>query len=140
MPDSSSDLPSLNFAGTDSEDVTIFIRDVKRCAIAEGKQRDDEWIIDFVESCLSGVAMRWFTQLDEEWKASWKSLTRAIVDRFDAPVAPPPASAAAPPAPNTPSLRSSLPHFTRPVLPPSIPTAVRGAGTWWKVGNLVVAS
>lgn len=75
-------LPNLSFNGTDDEDVTEFVRDVKRIAMSRGRQRDQEWMFDYAESCLGGAAIRWFAQLDVESLASWDALRRALLDRF----------------------------------------------------------
>lgn len=63
---SSALLEQISFEGRDGEDVTHFLRDVKRVAIAEGQQRDDQWLIDYAESCLAGPALKWFLGLDDD--------------------------------------------------------------------------
>ncbi|KAG8868921.1 hypothetical protein FRB97_001813, partial [Tulasnella sp. 331] len=98
----------LNFAGCDAEDVTVFLRDVKRIAHTHGRQDDDKWLVDYVELCLAGEALRWFSELDDDVMGSWKVLRRAFLHRFKPPVAPEPAAAAPPstlagPAPVVPS-------------------------------------
>ncbi|KAG9006727.1 hypothetical protein FRB94_013851 [Tulasnella sp. JGI-2019a] len=80
----------LNFNGTDKEDVTDFVREVKRIAMDQGRQRDQEWMVDYAESCLGGTAIRWFSQLDEiskrEAMISWDALRQRLLDRFGPPV------------------------------------------------------
>ncbi|KAG9034137.1 hypothetical protein FRB95_013782 [Tulasnella sp. JGI-2019a] len=93
----------LNFCGNDSENVTIFLRDVKRAAHAQGRQDDDKWLTEYVELCLAGSALRWFSELDDEVAKSWKPLRRAFLQRFKPPLVPNPA---APPPPN--ALSSSM--------------------------------
>ncbi|KAG9017363.1 hypothetical protein FRB93_007477 [Tulasnella sp. JGI-2019a] len=87
-------LELLTFNGTDNEDVTLFVRDVKRVAMAQGRQRDQEWMVDYVESCLGGQAMRWFSQLDvdsdDQAPLSWRALRQGLLNRFGAPPPPPP--------------------------------------------------
>lgn len=93
-------LEQLVFGGTHSEDVTDFLRAVKRVAVIQGRQRDDEWMIDYVESCLKGQAMRWFDALPTV--ESWSQIRRALLVRFDSPVTSteaPTAAAVAPAAP-----------------------------------------
>ncbi|KAG9034129.1 GTP-binding protein [Tulasnella sp. JGI-2019a] len=86
----------LNFTGNETEDVTVFLRDVKRIAHAQGRQDDDKWLIDYVELCLAGSALRWFSELNDDVTGSWKSLRRAFLQRFEPPTAPDPAAATPP--------------------------------------------
>ncbi|KAG9006707.1 hypothetical protein FRB93_008439 [Tulasnella sp. JGI-2019a] len=74
----------LSFNGDDSEDVTEFVREVNRIALAQGRQRDEEWIFDFAEACLGGVAIIWLDQFQGENGpiTSWKALRHALLDRF----------------------------------------------------------
>lgn len=34
--------------------------------MAQARQRDDEWMVDYTESCLGGTAIRWYSGLDED--------------------------------------------------------------------------
>ncbi|KAG8856587.1 hypothetical protein FRB96_006347 [Tulasnella sp. 330] len=79
----------ISFNGTASEDVTDFVREVKRIALDQGRQRDQEWMVDYAESCLGGAAIRWFSHLDEISKqqasVSWDALRQQLLDQFEAP-------------------------------------------------------
>lgn len=68
----------------------------KRVALAEGRQRDEQWLMDYAETCLGGPALSWFLELNDEALRSWKGLQRAMTQRFEsvAHVAPPTAPAA----------------------------------------------
>lgn len=79
---STTSLQFVAFNGTDGEDVTLFIRDVKRIALTHGRLRDQEWVIDYVEACLGGHAMRWFNELDKGVLGSWDALRAAFLHRF----------------------------------------------------------
>jgi hypothetical protein len=94
-----SDQRELSFQGTVGEDVSLFLRDVKRVARKEGRQRDEEWLVDYVEECLSGPALQWFIHLDDEVARNWKALRMALLNRFAAPGPPIPPPAAVPPSP-----------------------------------------
>lgn len=72
----------LKFFGKDSNECENFIADVMKRAYDQGKQRDDEWIADFVESCLRQDALHWWTELDEATQGSWKLLRKALLLRF----------------------------------------------------------
>ncbi|KAG9020817.1 hypothetical protein FS837_007873, partial [Tulasnella sp. UAMH 9824] len=72
------DSPTLEFSGKDSDECENFIAAVMRLAFAQGKQRDDAWIADFVASRLTKDALRWWIKLDEETQTSWKLLRRAM--------------------------------------------------------------
>ncbi|KAG8867564.1 hypothetical protein FRB97_003221, partial [Tulasnella sp. 331] len=75
----------ISFNGNGGEDVTEFLREVKRIALDQGRQRDQEWMIDYVESCLGGSALRWFSKLEEDSLVSWKELRNALLDGFGPP-------------------------------------------------------
>ncbi|KAG8872631.1 GTP-binding protein [Tulasnella sp. 331] len=98
---SASPLEQISFNGEGGEDVTEFLRNVKRVALAEGHQRDDDWMIDYVESCLAGPALKWLLDQDDNEPASFRGLQRAMISRFESaqptPSAPQPAPAAGPP-------------------------------------------
>jgi len=102
-------LETLSFDGKSGEDVTHFLRDVKRVALEQGRQTDEKWILYYTEACLGGPALRWYSGLDEETTCSWKSLREAFLERFvsDAPEPP----AAIPP--------SSVRVFTPQIVPAS---------------------
>ncbi|KAG8990852.1 hypothetical protein FRB94_013037, partial [Tulasnella sp. JGI-2019a] len=72
-----------SFGGTPNEDVTLFLREVKRVAIVEGRQRDEKWMVDYAESCLIGPALRWYHELEDSNLQSWKTLRGAFLSRFD---------------------------------------------------------
>ncbi|KAG9007633.1 hypothetical protein FRB94_014151 [Tulasnella sp. JGI-2019a] len=77
----------LSFDGADNEDVTHFVRQVKRIALAQGRQRDQAWMFDYAESCFGGIAIRWFDQRQTEGEplASWDALRHALLNRFESP-------------------------------------------------------
>ncbi|KAG8980111.1 hypothetical protein FRB94_011049 [Tulasnella sp. JGI-2019a] len=85
------DFERMIFSGGDSEDVTVFIRNVQEAAFAQGRQRDDEWRVDCVGTRLTGAAMRWYLLLDDEIRLSWAKLCQALLQRFPpVPIAPTP--------------------------------------------------
>ncbi|KAG8878787.1 hypothetical protein FRB98_006000, partial [Tulasnella sp. 332] len=89
----------LSFSGKKTEDETIFLQDVKRLAFTEGRSRDNDWLVDYVETCLTGAALDWYSQLDEKVQMSWKQLRLALLQSFTArgDLAIPAPPAAAPP-------------------------------------------
>ncbi|KAG9032638.1 hypothetical protein FRB95_001148 [Tulasnella sp. JGI-2019a] len=104
----------LTFNGSDTSDVTLFLQNVKRVAFAQGRQRDDEWLVDYTEISLTGVALRWFHQLDQETARSWRALCDAFLLRFG--------STAQAPAPTAaPVPRSNVQHLPSVILPNEIP-------------------
>ncbi|KAG8888662.1 GTP-binding protein Rab-3D [Tulasnella sp. 332] len=94
----SSEPELISFNGRDGEEVTEFLRSVKRVALAEGRQRDDQWLMDYTESCLAGPALQWHLYLEDKTLSSWRGLQRAFLNRFApmkaAPMVPEPAPAA----------------------------------------------
>ncbi|KAG8992839.1 hypothetical protein FRB94_006986 [Tulasnella sp. JGI-2019a] len=94
----------LTFDGSETSDVTAFLQNVKRVAFSQGRQRDNEWLVDYAEVSLTGRALRWFHGLDEETVGSWKSLRGAFLHRFGSTanaLVPAAAPLAAPPRPLT---------------------------------------
>ncbi|KAG8879015.1 hypothetical protein FRB98_005877, partial [Tulasnella sp. 332] len=104
----STTLEPLTFGGAPSEDVTAFLGAVKRIAVVQGRQRDDQWIVDYVESCLRGDAMRWFDGIGSGvTQLEWGPLRRLFLQRFNncnvsTLSAPAPAPAAPPAGPHSP--------------------------------------
>ncbi|KAG8993511.1 hypothetical protein FRB94_013262 [Tulasnella sp. JGI-2019a] len=108
-------LERITFEGKDTEDVTLFLQNVKRIAFMQGRQRDDGWLADYVETCLSGEALLWYIPLDEDFKRNFSLLRIAMVEHFAAPATPDHyIPAAAPVTPTTPN------HFI-PTAAPVIP-------------------
>lgn len=82
VPTSVSGSEQLNFFGKDSSECENFIANVMKHAYDEGKQRDDEWIADFVGTCLRQDALRWWAGLDETTRRSWTLLQKALFLRY----------------------------------------------------------
>ncbi|KIO23821.1 hypothetical protein M407DRAFT_26750 [Tulasnella calospora MUT 4182] len=59
-----------------------FIRAIREQARAAGKQRDDQWMADYVCVCFDGEALKWFESLEDETQSDWKLLRRAILARY----------------------------------------------------------
>lgn len=96
-----SPIESLTFGGETFEDVTVFLGAAKRVAILQGRLDDDGWILNYIESCLRGDAMRWYDSLASSIPrpfAQWSDVRRLFLSRFNnyVPPAPPPAAAAPP--------------------------------------------
>jgi len=72
----------LVFDGRGSEGAANFIRDVRKRAFAEGKLRDDEWMIDFVITCLDGDALRWHLELPLDVRKDWVALQMAFLNQY----------------------------------------------------------
>ncbi|KAG9045540.1 hypothetical protein FS837_006141 [Tulasnella sp. UAMH 9824] len=70
----------ITFYGIDGEEAENFLRTVRKRALMEGKQRDNEWIADFAALCFAGDALRWYETLDDEVQLDWSKLRRAILD------------------------------------------------------------
>ena len=70
------------FEGKDGDELEKFILSVRKYAFAQNKSKDDEWIADFVRPCLTGAALRWYMNLDEEVRSSWWLLGRALLDQY----------------------------------------------------------
>lgn len=75
-------LEQLTFGGNETENVSSFFRNVKRVAFAQGYQRDNKWVADYVETCLIDKALEWYDALDEKTQADFQSLRTAMLQRF----------------------------------------------------------
>ncbi|KAG8879751.1 hypothetical protein FRB97_001447, partial [Tulasnella sp. 331] len=82
MSDLTLHLENITFQGKEMEDATQFLQNVKRVAFAQGRQRDQEWLVDYVETCLAGDALEWYTELDEETRFNFDHLRIAMIKRF----------------------------------------------------------
>ncbi|KAG8877423.1 GTP-binding protein [Tulasnella sp. 331] len=112
------------FSGQDTEDVTVFLQKVKQAAVLQGRPRDQEWMIDYAEACLTGPALRWFDNLDGNIRKSWKTTRKAFLSRFDSPSSPTPARAL--PHPPARPVATSTPRAPTPA---SVPTSDDGPRT-----------
>lgn len=70
------------FGGTPGEDAQSFVHSVQRTAESQNRQADDAWIVQYVEKCLSGDALLWFSDLEGEAKRTWVRLREALIQRF----------------------------------------------------------
>ncbi|KAG8924965.1 hypothetical protein FRC01_010851, partial [Tulasnella sp. 417] len=73
---------NLVFNGIDGVEAESFIVSVIRFARAEGKTRDNEWLVDLVSSCMRGEALRWYVELDEDTQNDWKLFRKEIFRRY----------------------------------------------------------
>jgi len=72
----------LTFSGGSAADCEHFIMAVRRHALAAGRLRDNEWLVDFVSCRLSGDALRWHVDLPPEVADDWKQLQRALLTQY----------------------------------------------------------
>ncbi|KAG8906559.1 hypothetical protein FRB99_006673 [Tulasnella sp. 403] len=79
------DSDPLQFSGIDGVQCEEFIKIVRQRALAAGKQRDNDWIIDFVTPCFIGDALRFHATLDEEVRNNWWLLQCALLQKYPAP-------------------------------------------------------
>ncbi|KAG8868928.1 hypothetical protein FRB98_003120, partial [Tulasnella sp. 332] len=98
MSDQAVHMEDLTFGGNETESVTVFLQRVKRVAFMQGRQRDQEWLVDYVETCLVEKALVWYTKLEERTRSDFNSLRVAMLEHFAIPVSIPPAAPAAPAA------------------------------------------
>ncbi|KAG9029569.1 hypothetical protein FRB95_005198 [Tulasnella sp. JGI-2019a] len=85
IPGESSTRPT--FSGTADEDVAVFIHNIQRVAFGMGRQRDNDWQADYAATCLTGNAIRWYSELeDDNIRYNWTLLRRALSQQFPLPV------------------------------------------------------
>lgn len=67
------------FYGKSGEEAEEFVHTVRQRARDAGKQKDNDWIINFVSNCFVGDALRWHVSLDQSIQDDWKMLQVAIL-------------------------------------------------------------
>ncbi|KAG8929602.1 hypothetical protein FRC01_004062, partial [Tulasnella sp. 417] len=72
------------FYGSSGKEAEKFVQLVYRRARDARKQNDNEWIVDFVQMCLAGDALRWYAGLESEVQDDWKQLRQAILTQWPA--------------------------------------------------------
>lgn len=72
----------LVFNGNSGAEAERFVVCVQRNARSEGKTRDQQWILDLVDSCMDGNALRWYLKRDPSIRNSWDALQLAILDKW----------------------------------------------------------
>ncbi|KAG9032124.1 hypothetical protein FS837_002796 [Tulasnella sp. UAMH 9824] len=72
----------LMFHEGSGEEAEKFVRVVRDKAIEEGKRMDKEWIVTYVESCLTGEALRWHAYLSSDTKNNWEKLQQALLTQY----------------------------------------------------------
>ncbi|KAG8878521.1 hypothetical protein FRB97_002431 [Tulasnella sp. 331] len=115
MSDQILPLERLTFEGTAGENVTQFLQAVNRVAFAQGRQRDQQWLSDYLVTCLAGDALVWYLKLDESTRCDFYMLSIAMIEQFRIanpeyiPYAPPAAAPTSPPGSSSvKTLKSSI--------------------------------
>ncbi|KAG9019209.1 hypothetical protein FRB90_005284 [Tulasnella sp. 427] len=75
-------IPWLNFSGSPEESVATFIQSVQRAAITLNNMYEDRWLAHYAAAFLSGAALLWYLELDDETCDSWKKLRKALVAKY----------------------------------------------------------
>ncbi|KIO30385.1 hypothetical protein M407DRAFT_20458 [Tulasnella calospora MUT 4182] len=70
------------FHGHSGEEAEQFVFSVRRRIRGAGKQKDNDWVIDFVSDCFVGDALRWHVSLDSSIREDWKLLEVAILAQY----------------------------------------------------------
>ena len=66
----------------EGENCESFVIAVAQKMFAEGRQRDDAYIADYVATRLTGKALRWYALLDRDVQKDWVPLRRALLKNF----------------------------------------------------------
>jgi len=69
----------------DGAELESYMLHVKRLALSEGKQRDEEWLLDVVTTNLAEGAMRWFETLEKDQQRDWTLFKKALFEKYPAP-------------------------------------------------------
>lgn len=71
------------FSGIGGLTSGAFVRTIRQQAMAQGKQKDDQWMAQLAAGYLDGQALNWFEEQDEETQESWKLLRRGLLQRWN---------------------------------------------------------
>lgn len=72
----------LCFQGIDGSECEAFVLNVKKQARAEGKLRDNDWIVDLVSCSMAGKALRWYEDLDPGVQEDWNLFRKAMLKEW----------------------------------------------------------
>lgn len=73
------------FKGINGEECERFILSLRRRAFEQRKGGDNEWITQFVASCVADDALRWHADLAPEIQNDWGLLQKAMLSRYPPP-------------------------------------------------------
>lgn len=73
------------FRGIDGAECEKFLYCLRRRVFEEGRVDDNEWITNFVASCVAEDALRWHSELAPEIQEDWKLLQKAMLARYPPP-------------------------------------------------------
>jgi hypothetical protein len=59
--------------------VDDFLGSLRLKAIEANKIRDSNWMADYLSACVSGPALAWYEELDEDTQRDWKKLRAALM-------------------------------------------------------------
>lgn len=76
---------ALSFEGLPGEDVSYFLRDVYREAMADDHEDDDRWLLDHIEAALAGEALRKWVVFVDDPKSTFKKARQTLMDLFYPP-------------------------------------------------------
>lgn len=74
----------ITFEGLDGTECERFIQQIRKKAWGANRSKDNNWIIEFVSTCMMGPALRWYIQLDPDVAEDWGRLQRAMIERWPA--------------------------------------------------------
>lgn len=73
------------FEGIDGTECERFIHSLRRRIFEEGRSDDNDWITQFVSTCVVGDALRWHSELSPEIQNDWSLLQKAMLTRYPPP-------------------------------------------------------
>lgn len=64
------------------DDVLVFLQKLYRFAVSQGRQRDNEWMVDQLQGSLTGAALIWWTLLSDDIQSDFKKARAKMIWDF----------------------------------------------------------
>lgn len=81
-PQAASTLLWITFGGLTTESSSAFVQSVQRIGFQQGRSKDDTWMAEYAATCFEGLALVWYTALDDEVRESWKKLRASLLVKY----------------------------------------------------------
>ncbi|KIO16602.1 hypothetical protein M407DRAFT_33747 [Tulasnella calospora MUT 4182] len=81
-PDQNPQHNSMELKGESESECQEFVSQIRKRAVAEGKENDSEWMVRLAFPCFLGKALKWHASLSIDVQSSWRCLERAILLDF----------------------------------------------------------
>ncbi|KIO31366.1 hypothetical protein M407DRAFT_19739 [Tulasnella calospora MUT 4182] len=74
--------PEIVFRGTDGNECEDFVAAIRQYALAQRKEGDNYWMLQYATTRLRGKALRWHAELDPMIRRDWDLFVRALFKEY----------------------------------------------------------